>query len=79
MSSSQLAARGFRVVAWRADVRAIGLQPDSQSAAPSLELLLGETFVTTAYGDWDEGQPPYIVSLRIGMTLVDQAAHRKPI
>lgn len=35
-------------------------------AYPGLELLPDGTFVATTYGHWIEGQPPFIVSLRLG-------------
>ena len=40
-------------------------------AYPGLELLPDGTFVTSTYGHWIEGEPPFIVSLRL--TLVDLA------
>jgi len=33
-------------------------------AYPGLELLPEGTFVATTYGHWDEGKPPYVVSVR---------------
>lgn len=33
-------------------------------AYPGLELLPDGTFVTTTYGHWTAGEPPYVVSVR---------------
>lgn len=43
-------------------------------AYPGLELLPDGTFVTTTYGHWTAGEPPYIVSIRF--TLADLDARR---
>lgn len=40
-------------------------------AYPGLELLLDGTFVTTTYGHWTEGQPPYVVSVRLRLEELD--------
>ncbi len=38
---------------------------------PGLELLPDGTFVTTTYGHWIEGEPPYILSVRIRLGELD--------
>jgi hypothetical protein len=43
-------------------------------AYPGLELLPGGTFVATTYGYWEEGAPPYIVSVRLTMAELDTLA-----
>lgn len=41
------------------------------AAYPGLELLTDGTFVTTTYGHWSEGEPPYVVSVRLRMEELD--------
>jgi hypothetical protein len=43
-------------------------------AYPALELLPDGTFVTTTYGHWQEGQAPYIVSVRFKIEDLDAIA-----
>ncbi len=38
---------------------------------PGVELLPDGTFVTTTYGHWTEGEPPYIVSVRFTLAELD--------
>ncbi len=40
---------------------------------PGVELLPDGTFVTTTYGHWDEGQAPYILSVRLKLNELDRA------
>lgn len=40
-------------------------------AYPGVEVLPDGTFVTTTYGHWDEGQPPYVVSVRFTLAEID--------
>jgi len=47
-------------------------------AYPGLELLPNGTFVTTTYGHWVEGQPPFIVSVRFKMSELDAKAALLP-
>jgi len=48
-------------------------------AYPGLEILPDGTFVTTTYGHWTEGEPPYIVSVRLKLSeLDDRAVRLKP-
>lgn len=44
-------------------------------AYPGLELLPDGTFVTTTYGHWVEGEPPFIMSVRLKLTDIDRSAH----
>ena len=46
----------------------------SDTAYPGLELLPGGTFVTTTYGHWQEGEEPYIVSVRFTLEELDEMA-----
>jgi len=43
---------------------------------PGLERLPGGTLVTTTYGHWTKGQPPYIVSIRLTLEELDRKARR---
>lgn len=40
-------------------------------AYPGLEVLPDGTLVTTTYGHWTQGQPPYIVSVRLSLRELD--------
>jgi hypothetical protein len=43
-------------------------------AYPGLEVLPDGTFVSTTYGHWSKGQPPYIVSVRFTLAELDELA-----
>lgn len=43
-------------------------------AYPGVEVLPDGTFVTTTYGHWDEGQEPYVLSVRFTLAELDQLA-----
>jgi hypothetical protein len=43
-------------------------------AYPGLELLPDGTFVTTTYGHWIEGEPPFIMSIRFKLEEIDARA-----
>lgn len=43
----------------------------SDCAYPALELLPDGTFVNTTYGHWDEGESPYILSVRFTLDELD--------
>lgn len=43
---------------------------------PGLELLPDGTFVTTTYGHWTPGEPPYIMSVRLKLEELDALAAR---
>ncbi|XZE51660.1 sialidase family protein [Planctomycetaceae bacterium SH139] len=44
------------------------------TAYPGVEVLPDGTIVTTTYGHWDEGQPPYILSVRLQLSDLDKMA-----
>ncbi len=43
-------------------------------AYPGVEMLPDGTIVTTTYGHWAQGEPPYILSVRLTMEDIDAAA-----
>ncbi len=45
--------------AWNADYAGLGLLADG-------------TFVTTTYGHWEEGEEPFVVSVRFRMQELDE-------
>ncbi|MFO0929687.1 MAG: sialidase family protein [Gemmataceae bacterium] len=45
-------------------------------AYPGLDLLPDGTFVTTTYGHWTKGEPPYIVSVRLTLKELDERAKK---
>jgi hypothetical protein len=47
---------------------------DADCAYPGVEVLRDGTFVTTTYGHWIEGEPPFIVSVRFTMKELDRKA-----
>jgi hypothetical protein len=47
---------------------------DADCAYPGVEVLGDGTFVTTTYGHWIEGEPPFIVSVRFTLNELDQKA-----
>lgn len=44
---------------------------------PGVEILPDGTFVTTTYGHWEEGEPPYILSVRFKLEELDELAKQK--
>ena len=44
------------------------------TAYPGVEILPDGTFVTTTYGHWKKGQPPYILSVRLKLEELDAIA-----
>ena len=44
------------------------------TAYPGVEILPDGTFVVTTYGHWEEGQEPYIVSVRFTLEELDEKA-----
>lgn len=46
------------------------------STYPGVEVLPDGTFVTTTYGHWDQGEPPYIVSIRFRLAEIDAKVPR---
>lgn len=55
-------------------VRLMDNHKGADCAYPAVEVLPDGTFVTTTYGHWTEGQPPYIVSVRLKMEELDRLA-----
>ena len=49
----------------------------SDCAYPALELLPDGTIVATTYGHWDEGEQPYILSIRFTIKDLDQKIKKK--
>jgi hypothetical protein len=47
---------------------------EADCAYPGVEVLRDGTFVTTTYGHWLEGQPPFIVSVRLTLQELDKKA-----
>lgn len=52
-------------------VRLMDNRNEWDCAYPGVEVLPDGTFVTTTYGHWEEGQPPYIVSVRFTLAELD--------
>ncbi|WP_436715055.1 alpha/beta hydrolase fold domain-containing protein [Roseiconus lacunae] len=44
------------------------------TAYPGVEVLPDDTVVTTTYGHWDQGQPPYVLSVRLKLSELDAMA-----
>ena len=55
-------------------VRLMDNHKGTDTAYPGVELLPDGTFVTTTYGHWTEGEPPYIVSVRFRLEELDARA-----
>jgi hypothetical protein len=45
-------------------------------AYPGVEVLPDGTVVTTTYGHWDQGQPPYVISVRFKLSELDARVKR---
>jgi hypothetical protein len=43
---------------------------------PGVELLPDGNFVTTTYGHWEEGEEPYILSVRFTLEEIDRLAKK---
>ncbi len=52
-------------------VRLMDNHVEADCAYPGLEVLPDGTFVATTYGHWTPGEPPYIVSVRVGLAELD--------
>ncbi|MGB7295189.1 MAG: hypothetical protein WBC70_06320 [Candidatus Aminicenantales bacterium] len=57
-------------------VRLMDNTKDADCAYPGLELLPDGTFVTTTYGHWIKGEPPYVVCVRFKMAELDARAKK---
>lgn len=55
-------------------VRLMDNTKGADCAYPGVEVLPDGTFVTTTYGHWQEGEAPYIVSVRLRLDELDQLA-----
>ena len=55
-------------------VRLMDNKQGMDCAYPGVEVLPDGTLVTTTYGHWTEGEPPYIVSVRFGLEELDARA-----
>lgn len=55
-------------------VRLMDNTHNADCAYPGLELLPDGTFVTTTYGHWQQDEQPYIVSVRLKLSEIDQRA-----
>lgn len=53
-------------------VRLMDNTKDADCAYPGVEVLPDGTFVLTTYGHWTEGEPPYIVSVRLKLQELDK-------
>ena len=58
-------------------VRLMDNQNSWDCAYPGVEVLPDGTFVTTTYGHWTQGEPPYIVSIHLTLKELDQLAERQ--
>jgi hypothetical protein len=58
-------------------VRLMDNKSQWDSTYPGLEVLRDGTIVTTTYGSWTEGEPPYIVSVRLTLADLDRRAARQ--
>ncbi len=52
-------------------VRLMDNHKAADCAYPGVEVLRDGTFVATSYGHWNEGEPPYIVSVRFTLAELD--------
>lgn len=59
-------------------VRLMDNKRGDDCAYPPVEILPDGTIVTTTYGHWTEGQPPYIVSVRLKLSELDAKAAQAP-
>ena len=55
-------------------VRLMDNTTGSECAYPAIELLPDGTIVCTTYGHWAEGEQPYIVSVRLTLSELDEMA-----
>jgi len=55
-------------------VRLMDNHKGGDCAYPGVEILPDDTIVTTTYGHWTAGQPPYIMSVRLKLSELDQRA-----
>jgi hypothetical protein len=58
-------------------VRLMDNQHTFDSSYPGVEVLSDGTIVTTTYGHWTKGEPPYIVAVRFRLSELDELAKAK--
>ena len=58
-------------------VRLMDNTKGTDTAYPGVEVLPDGTIVSTTYGHWEEGQAPYIVSVRLSVEELDAQATKK--
>jgi len=51
---------------------------DLDCCYPGVEVLPNGEILTTTYGHWTPGEPPYVVALRFHPKVLDRAAKRRP-
>ena len=44
---------------------------------PGVEIMPDGTFVLTTYGHWDQGQPAYVISVRLRLDELDALARSR--
>ncbi|MCA9212130.1 MAG: exo-alpha-sialidase, partial [Planctomycetales bacterium] len=55
-------------------VRLMENHKSADCAYPGVEILPDGTFVTTTYGHWTKGAEPYIVSVHVKLSELDEIA-----
>jgi hypothetical protein len=58
-------------------VRLLDNKKDWDCAYPGVEVLPNGTIVSTTYGHWTEGEPPYVVSVRFHLEEIDRMTAEK--
>ncbi len=58
-------------------VRLMDNRKGADCGYPGVEILPDGTIVATTYGHWEEGKPPYIVSIRLTLVDLDERARTK--
>ena len=59
-------------------VRLMDNHKDADCCYPGLEVLDSGAFLTTTYGHWTPGQPPYIMSVNFSLSELDALATTNP-
>ncbi len=59
-------------------VRLMDNHDGADCAYPGVEVLPDGTIVTTTYGHWRPSEPPYVVSVRLTLSQLDQLAEQRP-
>jgi hypothetical protein len=58
-------------------VRLMDNHHKADCAYPGVEILPDGTFVTTTYGHWTKGKPPYVVAVHLSLEELDARAARR--